>query len=138
MTTIKNVGKFSFDELCNALEFDQENDFSFTAIKEDQVVQVAFNDFFSVKKSSGSFSENKGVTTIAVTEENIEISLGQSVTQNDEKRNKLFSAIETVLADYVFRALYRYCEKENNGFGMERVLGTYTFDHTNEVRSLAQ
>jgi hypothetical protein len=125
MTVIENAGKFSFDELCKALAYDNENDFTFIPVNNDRVINVLFNDYFPVRKNTPPSKIEDKLTTIKVTEDNIEIRLGESITGNDTKKIKLFSAIESVLADYIFAALIGYYEKANNKFAREHVKNTY-------------
>lgn len=125
MTTIKNVGKFSFDELCKALEYDNENDFAFTPVNQDHVIKVLFNDYFPIRKLLNTPGQQDAETTIKVTEDQIEISLGQSITENDKTKVKLFAAIETVLADYLFRALCNYNQHASDAPAKDRILGTF-------------
>jgi hypothetical protein len=111
MTTIKNTGNFSFTELCEALEFDSENDFLFTPISESKIIKVQFKDYFPVMQISSS--KNAQIeTTINVTDDIIKISLGEEITAVDETQTILFSAIETVLADYILRVLLQYREQK--------------------------
>lgn len=125
MTTIKNVGQFSFDELCKALEYDNETDFAFTPVSQDREIKVFFNDYFPIKKLLSTPGEQDAETIIKVTEDQIEISLGQSITENDKTKAKLFAAIETVLADYLFRALCNYFQNAGDAPAKERILGTF-------------
>ncbi|WP_183558410.1 hypothetical protein [Mucilaginibacter sp. SP1R1] len=132
MTTIKNIGKFSFYELCKALELDNENDFLFVPVSELQVIRVFFTDFIPPQDADAGDS---ATTTIKVTEEVIELSLGESIKRGNTTKAKLFSDIENVLSDYLFEALYRYLKQENQELSKERILSTYPVKFISENKS---